>query len=399
MVWVVVGVSLALTGCVESAGGGIDLVDVSGPLDSSALDFISEMIEQGAESGQELTVVQVNSRAVLDEAAFERLRSLIESPPLPVAIWVGPSPAVAFGGVADLVAMAPHAAMAPGSVLGHFEPTVLGVDRGASDEMVAAEESGLDLQPTFRQYLQDLDGVTLRTDHGPVVVSTLRDIEGGITTRDVTFRKPGLFTRFFRLGVTPEAAFFFLTMGLTIAVFEFYALGPGVAAAVASVALIIGGWGAVTLPTRWWALGLLLLAYLVLVAAHQIGGILALSLVGAAMLQLAGTFLVDGAGQVEPRWWLVLPSVLATLFFFLIAMPTVQRARLSTDTIGRESLIGEAGIALADFDPNGFVEVRGARWMATAHREAGISAGDPIVVDGVDGMYLEVDRPATGRET
>jgi membrane-bound serine protease (ClpP class) len=199
--------------------------------------------------------------------------------------------------------------------------------------------------------------------------------------------------------VTPEAAFFFLTIGLTIAVFEFYALGPGVAAAVASVALIIGGWGAVTLPTRWWALGLLLLAYLVLVAAHQIGGILVLSLVGAGILQLAGTFLVDGAGQLDPRWWLVLPSVLATLFFFLIAMPTVQRARLSTDTIGRESLIGEAGIALADFDPNGFVEVRGARWMATAHREAGISAGDPIVVDGVDGMYLEVDRPVTGRET
>jgi len=390
---------MALTGCVESAGGGIDLVDVSGPLDASALDFISEMIEQGAENGQELTVVQVNSRAVLDEAAFERLRSLIELPPLPVAIWVGPSPAVAFGGVADLVAMAPHAAIAPGSVLGHFEPAVLGVGRGGSDEMVTAEESGLDLQPTFRQYLQDLHGVTLRTEHGPVVVSTLRGIEGGITTRDVTFRKPGLITRFFRLGVTPEAAFFFLTIGLTIAVFEFYALGPGVAAAVASVALIIGGWGAVTLPTRWWALGLLLLAYLVLVAAHQIGGILVLSLVGAGILQLAGTFLVDGAGQLDPRWWLVLPSVLATLFFFLIAMPTVQRARLSTDTIGRESLIGEAGIALADFDPNGFVEVRGARWMATAHREAGISAGDPIVVDGVDGMYLEVDRPVTGRET
>jgi membrane protein implicated in regulation of membrane protease activity len=141
------------------------------------------------------------------------------------------------------------------------------------------------------------------------------------------------------------------------------------------------------------------IAFLLLVTAHQLGGIFVLSMAGAVVLQLAGMALIDGGGQIDPRWWLVLPSVLASLFFFLIAMPTVQRARLSTDTIGRDSLIGEHGVALADFDPDGLVEVRGARWRATAHREAGITKGDEVVVDGVDGMFLEVDRLVTGRET
>jgi membrane-bound ClpP family serine protease len=89
---------------------------------------------------------------------------------------------------------------------------------------------------------------------------------------------------------------------------------------------------------------------------------------------------------------------LAALFFFLLAMPTVQRARLSTQTIGRDSLVGHTGKALVDFGPEGLVEVDGARWRATAHREAGIRERDEVVVTGVDGLYLEVDTPDPERE-
>jgi membrane-bound serine protease (ClpP class) len=190
-----------------------------------------------------------------------------------------------------------------------------------------------------------------------------------------------------------------VAIGLTIAVFEFYALGPGVAAGLAAISLILGGWGLVTLPTNWWAVVVMLLGFVVLVTAHQAGGLFAVTLIGAALLQVAGMFLIDGGGQIDPRWWLTIPSVLGVLFFFLLAMPTVQRARLSTETIGRDGLIGETGVALADFDPDGLVEVRGARWRGTAHREAGISVGDAIEVTGVDGVYLEVERFGAVRET
>jgi membrane-bound ClpP family serine protease len=215
----------------------------------------------------------------------------------------------------------------------------------------------------------------------------------------VTFVKPGLVDRFFRLAVLPESAFFFMVVGLTILVFEFYALGPGVAAAVAGISLLLAGWGLVTLPVRWWALALVLAGWALLTWAHQRGGWLAIKLLAALALLAGGTYLVDGAGQIDPRWWLVLPSVLAVLFFYLLAMPTVQKARLSTTTMGREGLIGMTGIALVDFDPDGLVEVGGARWRATAHREAGLSAGSDVVVTGVDGLYLEVGPTGTIRET
>lgn len=391
------------SGDTDSDIPGIDVIDVSGPLDASALDFMASSIEKAAAADQELAVLQINSRAVLDQKGLSVVTRLLQSPPLPVVVWLGPNPAFAFGGVADLVLGSPVAAAAPGSRIGKREPTIAGNDLPADvgSEVLAVEETDLELQPTIRQYLQVLDGRTLPTASGDVVVSTLRAFEKdgveGITVRPVTFRKPGLTTRFFRLAATPEAAFFFLVVGLTLVTFEYYALGPGVAAGVAALALWIGGWGIVNLPVRWWALTLAVLGWAALTTGYQRGGVIGLTAIGAILLQVAGLFYVDGSGQIDPRWWLVLLSVLAALFFFLLAMPTVQRSRLSTQTIGRESLVGSVGHALSDFDPDGTVVVNGARWRATAHREAGLIAGAAILVSGVDGLFLEVE-PQDGRD-
>ena len=308
-----VGLGLVLGACSSSDArvpepGGIDVIDVSGPLDESALEFISNSIELAVDQEKDLVVVQVNSKAVLDEDAGLALATLLSSPPLPVTVWVGPSPAVAYGLASDFPRVVAHGAIAPGSVLGHYEPLILGVGDLETSEIIEAEDAGLDLQPTLRQYLQELDGNSFIINERNVVVETLKPTDdGGITLKDVTFRKPGLMTRFLRLGVTPEAAFFFLTIGLTMAIFEFYALGPGVAAGVATVALIPGVWGLLTLPANWWAVLLMLLAFVLLVTGHQRGGLPGFALAGAGVLQFAGMFLIDGGGQIDPRWWLVPP--------------------------------------------------------------------------------------------
>lgn len=381
--------------------GGIEVIDVSGPLDALALDFMADSIEEAGVQGQELVVLQINSRAVLAADQYDRLAELMSNPPLPVAVWIGPAPASAFGGAELLARSAAHSAIAPDASWGITNPVVLGAMRLETigpTEARPADESNMELQPTLRQYLQDLDGRVFDTQAGPVTVSTITDFDEGVTLKEVTFRKPGLATRFFRLAVTPEAAYLFLVVGLSIVTFEFFALGPGVAAGVAALSLIPAGWGLVNLPTRWWALAMVIGGWALLTAAYQKGGFLVLTAVGTILLQLGGMTLVEGAGQIDPRWWLVLPSVLAVLFFFLIAMPTVQRARLSTQTIGRGSLVGRTGSALIDFDPDGVIEVGGARWRATAHREANVTKGTEIVVTGVDGLYLEVEPDHGERE-
>jgi membrane-bound serine protease (ClpP class) len=377
------------------------VIDVSGPLDGRALRFMADSIERAADRGQEMALLQVNSRAVLDGAAYDRLLALVADPPLPVAVWVGPAPAYAFGAAVQLVETASHAAIAPGSWWGKVDPLILGESRqvipGPLGEMRGEQWAGMEQQPAHWQLLLALDGREFHTSGGPVTVSTQVPAVDGFALKTVTFIKPDIADRFFRLAVLPEAAFFFLVVGLTVLAFEFYALGPGVAAAVAGFPLLLGGWGLSVLPTRWWALALAVAGWMMLTWAHQRGRSILGTTAGTVALFLGGVWLVDGGGQLDPRWWLVMLSVLAALFFYLLAMPTVQRARLSTTTFGREGLIGSKGTAVVDFDPSGVVEVDGARWRATAHREAGVRAGSEVVVTGVDGLFLEVDR--SERET
>lgn len=350
----------------------IEVIEVSGYLDDARLEYVRESVTRAAAAGRELVILQVDSAAVIgSDDGLRKTTELVADPPLPLVAWLGPAPAVATGRVEEILAAAPELAIAPGSTT-----SVLG-DRES---------------PSLRQLVQDLDGEeiggfpALRT-----VTADLPDDQKGVTTRPVTFTQPGLWLRFTHAGATPETAFFFLAMGLTLVAFEYFALGPGVAAGVAAVSLFLGSYGISILPTNPGAVGAVVVAVLVLTASYQRGGWLVLTGLAMALLLWAGLFFSSDPA-VDVSGLGVVFTLLSVLFFFVLAMPTVGRARFSTQTIGREGLVGRRGHALKGFGPDGVVEIDGARWPATAHRAAGISEGDEILVVAVAGREVEVEK-------
>ncbi len=410
----------ALPSFAQTADRTIEVLDVSGPLDDRLAEFVIDSVEAAADAGTvELLILQIDSPgAVASETVMRRLAGVVAEPPLPLVAWVGPAPGVVQGGVAQLFSLAPLRVAAPGTGIGLWEPTIAGSSPGfliaepPAPEYIAgvvevsadAPVPGLidmvsDETASVRQLAQLLDGMEVGGQEiGTVTPFVAEDGTEGVTLLTTVIRQPGLWDRFLRLASTPEATFFFIVVGLTIAAFEFYAIGPGIAAGVAAVSLLIGGYGLATLPFRWWALLLTVAAVLLMAVSYQLGGVLLFTWLGLAALTLAGFMLGDMSPQITPGAPSVLLTVAGGAFFFLLAMPTVARSRFSTLTIGREALIGRKGIAVSDLAPDGEVEVEGARWRATSHREAGIKAGDPVVVVGVDGWYLEVDSasPADG---
>lgn len=382
----------------------IEIVELSGPLDARALRFAADVIEQAAGGNVEVVVLQIDSPGVVNgERELERLVRLLRNPPLPVAAWVGPAPAVAYGGALQLLVAAPIRAAAPGSVIGYGEPSIagksvpplVGLPPTLAGGVVEVEEPGgvVDIvQPSLRQLvILDLNGLTVEVGGRRVELSTLQPFGEGVTNLPTVIREPGLWDRFLSLALRPEAAFFFLAVGLTIAAFEFYALGPGVAATVAAVSLLLASYGVAVLPVRPWALILTVVSVGVLTVGYQMGGVATLLVAGAAGLGVGGLWFTDAAPQLIPGRLGVGLTVVGVAAFYAVAMPTVTRARLSTRTIGRERLVGRRGMALGDFAPDGEVEVDGARWRATAHRESGIRAGDAVEVVAIDGWYLEVE--------
>ena len=383
--------------------GVVEFVDLSGILDERILNFAIDSISHAAQRGDtEIVVLQIDSPGVVgSEETLEELIELISSPPLPVATWIGPAPARAFGGAGLLVLGAEVRFAAPGSEIGFLSPAVAGGVSAEGDgrlqddvadtgDVADIEVSSMTAAP--RQVVQLLDGRTVAFAGGERVLSTLVRVDGGDTIATVV-RSPGWWDGFLRLASTPDAVFFLLVAGLTVAAFEFYAIGPGIAAGVAATCLFLASYGMAVLPVRWWAVALTLVSTWVLTVAYQRGSVLALDLIGLAGLTVAGFKFTDAAPQFSPGVPGTLLTVASAAFFFLLAMPTVARSRFSTRTIGRDHLVGRDGRAVSDFSPDGVVEVDGARWRATAHREAGIREDDPVVVTAVEGWFLEVSPP------
>ncbi|MDH4118865.1 MAG: hypothetical protein OEW30_15910 [Acidimicrobiia bacterium] len=402
----------------QEAERTIDVLDVSGPLDHRLAQFVIDSIHDAEVRGNvELIVLQIDSPgAVATEPTLTQLAATVQESPVPIVGWVGPAPATAQGAIAQVFALAPIRAAAPGASIGLWQPTIAGRDHGfllseppdagLVDGSVEVEEPipGLiDLvspqTASIRQLVQELDGFEL----AGAVLETIESFTGddgeqGVTALTTVIREPGLWDRFLRLASTPEATFFYLIAGLTIAAFEFYAIGPGIAAAVAAVLLVMAGYGLATLPVRWWAVGLAIAAVLLLSISYQLGGVFALNGLGLLGLLVAGRYITATGPQFEPGWPSVILTTAGAAFFFLLAMPTVARSRFSTQTIGREAMIGRSGRAVSALEPDGLVEVDGATWKATSHREAGIREHDAVVVVGVDGWYLEVEPASIGEE-
>ena len=379
----------------------VEVIELNGILDGARLRYLRESIEAAA-SNRSLAIVQITSTATV--ASIDDLAdtaALVADPPLPLVFWLGPAPAQVGGGAAQLLAQAPLRAAAPGSVIANWNPAVVGSATSittppeglpASLEIVDQVPSLIDVvSPSIRQLLQDLEGRSVAVGDTEVVLDTITDIEGGVTTIPVSFRQPDLLHRFLHLGVQPDAAFFFLVGGLTVAAFEFYALGPGIAAGVAALSLLLSGYGLTVLPVRPWALVVTILGVGLLTAGFQQGGVLFFTVVGTLAMVVGGLNFIDGAPQIQTSLIGVIVSVLAVLFFYLLAMPTVARSRFSTPTLGRDHLVGRQGRATVDLAPDGEVEVDGGRWIATGHRQAQINRGDPVRVVAVNGWELEVE--------
>jgi membrane-bound serine protease (ClpP class) len=396
--------------------GPVIVADVRGPLDQRAIDFLAGTLQ--TEDAQ-LVVFQIDNPGVAS-GDMASLLDAVAAAPVPVVAWVGPSGATAYGGAAQLVAAVPVAGAAPGARIGYTSPTV---QRGDHEILVpdpavlalastTVEVSETDapsfvdvVVPSIGQFIAGLDGTVVSTVGGPVTLETSETVTGAdgvaitVPSVEVRFLKPGLLTRFLRLAVSPEAALFFLLAGLTVAVFEFYAAGVGLAAAVAALMLFLAGYGLATLPVNWWAVGALLAGLGLTTWDLQRNELGLRSIAGAVLLLTGGMWFTAAHPQFGPAWWQVLLIVAGVALFFMFAITTVIRSRFSTPTIGREHLIGRVGTAETTFDPEGVVSLQGARWRARSRRAAGIREGEEVVVLGVAGIVLEVgpaDTPQDG---
>jgi membrane-bound serine protease (ClpP class) len=332
-----------------------------------------------------------------------------------VAIWVGPSGARAYGPPGQLLAAAAVTGMAPGARVGNFGPVLrvpgpalsFGPTGDAVDldhrTLSATEARALGVlkpgkddngTPVLGDMIVVLDGVTYqgRTLHTAVVVE-----KNGVARRQPTstprFFKLGLLARMMHTVASPPVAYLMLTIGLSLLVFEFFSAGVGVAGVIGAICLVLGCYGVAALPTRGWALALLIASMLAFAVDVQTGVPRVWTGVGVVLFVLASVFLVRG--HVLP-WLTLLVGIAGVLLAFLSGMPSMVRTRFATPTIGREWMLGEVGEAASAVAPEGVVLVGAGRWRARTNRATPIAAGARVRVVAIDGVTLQVEPEEGG---
>lgn len=394
----------------------VDVVEVSGFIDSIVADNITTAIERSQSNGSQAVILQVNSKgAVISRDKMSELMSTIANSKVPVAIWVGPSGARAYGLPAQLLTVADVTAMAPGARVGRTG-TLLDVDgkqvsfgSDAADDAVhvqtlgfleAREQRVLKFStddrgvPVLRNMLYALDGVSVRGTTMDTVVDVL-DANGQVTREATTVRffKLGLVPRLLHTVASPPSAYLLLTIGLSLLIFEFFTAGIGVAGLVGAVTLVLGGLGIGALPMNGFGVALLLLAMVAFAVDVQVGVPRFWTGVGLFTYVIASFTMfrsVDGL-SMRPPWLTLAVCIIGVALTFIVGMPSMVRTRFATPTIGRDNLVGTTGVTVGEVNPEGIVLVDGAQWRARTNRATPLTANQPMRVAEIDGITLVVE--------
>ena len=375
----------------EADPGQVDVLETAGYLDPVLVDFISSSIAEAEAEDAVAVVLQLNSPgSVVSDEELTALATQIDEATVPVTVWIGPSGSRAYGGAAEIAAVADEIGMAPGTDLGEVGeprlpegefPEAFGGaldDRAVNDE-VAVEEGFADrLAPTVGLFVNDLDGFETEVVEGG-------DVEPVTETR---FRQLPLGSQLFHTAASPAVAYLFFVLGLGLIIFELYTAGVGVAGVLAAGLFVFGCYGLAVLPARGWAVSLLVVAMAAFCVDIQTGVPRFWTGVGFISFAVGTFWLFDG----PTLSWITIVGVFLSLAFAVLAgMPAMVRTRFSTPTIGREWMIGEAGEAVTAVAPDGTVRVQDALWRARTNRATPLEAGEPVVVAGLDGLVLEVE--------
>lgn len=399
----------------EAPPGPVDVLQVSGFIDDILIAEIGNAIDRAIDSGSQALVLQVNSRGtVVDDGEVAALLEEIANAPLPIGIWVGPTGSRFYGPAAQLLAVADVTGMAPGARVGYFGVPIridsADIDFGLAEETLRngsvglSEGRALDIFkqriddegiPTITSMLQAMNGYE---ENGVTLVTTEPVVTDSGSTRfdtvaAIRFSKLSLIDQMFHTVASPPVAFLLLLTGLALLVFEFFTAGVGVGGAVGAVCTLLAFSGLSVLPTRTWAVVMIMVAMVAFSIDVQVGIPRFWTVVGMILTVIGSWFLfrsVPGA-NMRPGWIPLITGIGGIALTFIVGMPNMVRTRFATPTIGREWMIGELGTVVSDVDPEGVVEVGEGRWRARTNRATPVVAGDQVRVAAIDGITLQVE--------
>jgi membrane-bound serine protease (ClpP class) len=379
----------------------VRIAKVAGLIDPVVMAYVLDQLDRAEADPDSLgLIIWMNSNgSVLNDDEYLELAQRLRDTPLQIGLWVGQTGSAARGGSAELASVVDVVGITPNSSIGDIGERRIPAEWG--DAFAAAEldltssvigadeavQSGLSVGPLANvvqigSFATEFDGFE---------VFRCADADGQLvtlpTTRIIITGLP-LSSQLFHTVASPEVAYLFLVIGLSLLVFELFTAGVGIAGVLGAGFTALGCYGLAILPTRWWAIGLLLLSLILMAVDIQTNVPRFYTMAGLVAFVIGTWFLYDGVPMSRVT---VAAGIIGAVLYAYTGMPSMVRTRFSTPTIGRKWMIGEMGTALTGVDPEGTVQVRDVAWRAITNRATPVEKGQPVRVVGIDRLILEIE--------
>jgi membrane-bound serine protease (ClpP class) len=419
--------------------GAVWVMEINGIISPAIANYSIETLKRAEEESAECLVIKLDTPGGLDLSMREMVKEIM-SATIPVVVFVYPKGSrAASAGV--WITLASHiAAMAPGTNIGAAHPVMMGVgglggsggqeEKGKSESGTMEEKVLNDAVAYIRAIASEKkrnaewaekavrESVSITAEDAlrlgvidlicPNLVDLLEKIDGRtvlVNDQERTLHTKGaavvevempLRYRFLRIITNPNVAYLLMLLGAVGIYFELSNPGAILPGVVGVISIILALYAFQWLPINYAGLALIILAIILFIAEVKITSF-GLLTVGGIFSMVLGSLMLIGPDYPYMRisWGVIVPTVLATAAFFVLALGLVLRAHHRRPVTGREGLIGEIGTAQTNLKPGGRVFVHGELWSAVS--EEPIKKGCKVRIIGRNHMTLKVeessDRP------
>jgi membrane-bound serine protease (ClpP class) len=404
----------------------VNVLKINDAITPAIADYISKGIEQSSKERAQCLVIQLDTPGGLDLSMRDIIKEMLNAD-LPIVVYVAPSGARAASAGVFITLAADIAAMAPGTNIGAAHPVAMGgkMDRTMTEKVVndavayiesIAEKKGRNVKwaaKAVRESVSITETEALKIKIIDLIANNMDDLLVKIDGRTVkksgrTIKlatkgvktivlEMGFRQRFLAILSNPNIAYILMMIGLVGLYFELSnpgAIFPGV---IGGICLILSFFAFRTLPVNYAGVLLILLGVIMFIAEIKIPSYGLLTVGGVISLALGSIMLFESPlPYLRASFTVIIPTVLVTAGFFIMAVTMTIRAHMAKPATGREGLVGEIGRATTRLAPEGKVFVHGEFW--NAYSDEIIEPGERIRILQVERLELKVEKRKPGKD-
>ena len=328
----------------------LNIFEIDGVFSSAHVRSIERHIEETQYAQNELLVIQYSSTKYSEKAVAD-FEKLITNKNFVKAMWVGPYSieidyAITTG--FDILGYVPGTKIINVPFSKELQDKFCSLHSCdiSKQEITIVDEEGI-----FNDYLV-VGSIGAFLENINDSESFSNDVQLSIkedTFETINFLKPSLMERFYISISEPIFTYMFFVLGFALIGLELFAIGPGIMAFIGGLLILISSLPFQEFGINYLGIGIFLVAYLIYLKILSRGYFSVLGFLAFGILVLSSVVMFSDYVINVNKYLLGFISI-GLAFFYFVAIPTVIRSRLTTDTSAMTSFVDTEAVFIKKLD-------------------------------------------------